>query len=499
MLSSSVRETLLSKIMLSTGVSILLSGLLLGTLSSPTHAQSRRAGDVFYGKLGGGISDYTGDLPAGDVTHPFDLQEFVRGSGLPFMVTGEIGYQFSPKWSLALGVQAGNYPIAGLAGIGGISDSYRYAPQLLGRYTFGRPGQIVAPYIDLGINLTFGGDRPPTSTGVGPSVGGGVDILLSQAASFYVESRLNLAFPDEAVDGAATKGSFDSTNQLLGFGLKVTFTTPTAPRILRLTGPVEVKTGTSVTFAATINEGKADRPVDYQWDFGDGETDSGLTATHTFDRPGTYAVSFSASNRAGEASRSITVTAERPPKPPQIASISAAPDSVAIGTSVQFSGAAEGSSPLAYEWRFGDGATVTGPSPTHTYTTPGEYTARLSVSNEAGTEARTVTVRVARRAGQNQADPEQANPGQAIPKQKEGWGIVVASIREESEAETVARRYRDQFSTASMPVGTVAAETDQGPRYRVVVGAFEDADAARQAMEERKENLPSGAWLLRLD
>ena len=91
MLSSSVRETLLSKIMLSTGVSILLSGLLLGTLSSPTHAQSRRAGDVFYGKLGSGISDYTGDLPAGDVTHPFDLQGFVRGSGLPFMVTGEIG------------------------------------------------------------------------------------------------------------------------------------------------------------------------------------------------------------------------------------------------------------------------------------------------------------------------------------------------------------------------------------------------------------------------
>ncbi len=479
--SVSVRETLLS-----TGISILLAGLLLGALSFPTHAQSRRAGDLFYGKLGGGISDYTGDYPAGNVTHPFDFQEFARGSGLPFMVAGEIGYQFSPKRALALGIQAGNYPIAGSAGIGGISDSYRQTLQLLGRYTFGRSGQIVAPYIDLGINATFGGDSPPTSTGFGPSVGGGVDFLLSRTASFYVESRFNLTFPDEAVDGAKSKGPFDLTNQLLGFGLKVNLTRPTAPRVIRLDGPAEVKTGTSVTFAATINEGKASRPLDYQWDFGDGGTGSGLTTTHTYDRPGTYAVSFSASNKAGEASRSITVTAKRPPTPPQIASVSAAPDSVAVGTSVQFGGAAVGGDSLAYEWSFGDGATATGPSPTHAYKTPGEHTVQLRVSNEAGIDARTVTVRVARRTGQKQA----------AQKQEERWSIVVASVREESRAQAVARRYRDRFSTASMPVNVVTAETDQGLRYRVVVGALEDVDAARQAMGEHNENLPPGAWLL---
>lgn len=208
---------------LSMWASVLLVGLLLGAFPSTTHAQSRRTGDVFYGKLGGGISDYTGDFPVGTTTYPLDFQEFSEGSGHPFVVAGEIGYQFSQKWAFALGVQAGNYPIVGYAGIGGISDAFRFAPQLLARYTFGRPSQTVAPYVDLGVNATFGGDSPPTSPGFGPTVGGGVDILLKRRASFFVETRFNATFPDDAVDGAGTKAPFDLTGQLISFGLKVRF------------------------------------------------------------------------------------------------------------------------------------------------------------------------------------------------------------------------------------------------------------------------------------
>jgi len=490
----------------------LLVVLLFGVGASPAHAQPGRMGDAFYGKLGGGISDYTGDFPAGTTSHPLDFQEFGDGSGLPFTVTGEFGYQFSPSWALAVGVQAGNYPMVGYAGIGGISDSYRVAPQLLGRYTFGPPGQPVAPYIDVGVNATFGGDSPPTSPGFGPSVGAGLDILLSREASFFVESRFNATVPDDAVDGAGTGERFDLTGQLLGFGLKVTFTTPTPPRILQLDGPPEVKAGSSVAFAATINEAEAGRPVDYQWDFGDGTVGAGLTATHTYDRPGTYEVSFSASNEAGKASQSLTVVATRPPKPPEIASISAAPDSVAVGTPVQFSGTAAGSGALAYEWRFGDGTSGTGPSPTHTYETPGVHAVRLRVSNKAGAESRTVTVRVARRAKQTQADKQQPAPKQAGQKQgaqpqndqkpaaptqeqEERWGIVVASTREAGTAEAVGRQYQALFSE-SVPTETVVTETDRGRRYRVVVGEYEDADRARQALEKRSTDLPSGAWLL---
>lgn len=479
------RETALTR-----SLSLVLTGLLLVAVSFPAHAQSGRTGDAFYGKLGVGISDYTGDFPAQNAGHPFDLQEFRRGAGVPFVVAGEVGYQFSPKWALALGFQGGNYPIAGYSGgPSGIADSYRYTPQLLGRYTFGGLHQNVAPYVDGGLNVTFGGDTPPTSAGFGPSVGGGVDILISRTLSFYVESRFNLTLPDNAVDGADSKGPLDSANQLLGFGLKVNFTSPTAPQVIALDGPTEIQTGETVTFAATVNEGKATRPLSYRWDFGNGDTGSGPTAAHTFNRPGTHTVAFSASNEAGEAQKSITVEATPPsrPSPPskdvRIASLTAIPNPVAMGEPVQFRSAVEGRSAPTYEWRFGDGSTATDSTPTHTYENPGRYTARLNVSNDAGADARTVAVRVTPRTSQEPA---------------ERWAIVVASMRKDDGAEVLAQRYRNQFPAESMPVEVVAAKTDQGLRFRVVVGAFEDADAARRALKEHEEALPSSAWILHL-
>lgn len=64
-------------------LSALLLALLLGVIAvaSPAHAQSKRADNVFYGRFGGGISDYTGDLPFQTSTHFADFKEFREGSG----------------------------------------------------------------------------------------------------------------------------------------------------------------------------------------------------------------------------------------------------------------------------------------------------------------------------------------------------------------------------------------------------------------------------------
>lgn len=198
----------------------------------PSPPQPTRAVAPFFIKpLGVGVSDYTGDMPAQTVGHPFDLQEFSRGSGFPFMLHGELGYQFAPRWALVLGFQAGNYPIVGYnTGNNDISDSWRYTPQLLVRYAFGTIGESVVVYLDGGASATFGGEGI-AEPGYGPSVGGGVDIPVSNALSLYVESRFNFAFPDDAIDGidasnfdnvqGSSTGPFDSVNQLLGVGLRV--------------------------------------------------------------------------------------------------------------------------------------------------------------------------------------------------------------------------------------------------------------------------------------
>ena len=71
---------------------------------------------------------------------------------------------------------------------------------------------------------------------------------------------------------------------------------------------------------------------------------------------------------------------------------------VGVGSPVRFS--AEGTSdpqglPLAYLWAFGDGATGEGAQATHAYEAPGEYAARLTVTNAGGAaDHAVVTVQV---------------------------------------------------------------------------------------------------------
>ena len=206
----------------------------------PSPAPQRRdEGGLFLKLIGVGFSDYTGDLPDQSQGHPFDLQEFNTGSGFPYVFSFEVGYEAPSNLGIILGFQAGNYPIVGYStGTGSISDSWRYTPQLLIRYTFGEPGRSTALYLDVGGNVTFGGEGL-ASPGYGPSVGGGVDIPLNKTLSFFVESRFNLTLPDDAIDGTSypedypadadrspigsITGPFDAVNQLLGIGLRIRF------------------------------------------------------------------------------------------------------------------------------------------------------------------------------------------------------------------------------------------------------------------------------------
>ncbi|MDD2260237.1 MAG: PKD domain-containing protein, partial [Acholeplasmataceae bacterium] len=50
--------------------------------------------------------------------------------------------------------------------------------------------------------------------------------------------------------------------------------------------------------------------------------------------------------------------------------------------------------PTSWAWDFGDGANATDRNTTHTYTTPGTYTANLTVANAAGSSSTTATITV---------------------------------------------------------------------------------------------------------
>src|SRR5690606_5264725 len=61
-------------------------------------------------------------------------------------------------------------------------------------------------------------------------------------------------------------------------------------------------------------------------------------------------------------------------------------------TAVDFEANVEGDEPLTYSWDFGDGTTGTGREVSHTFTDPGTYTVTLTVSNETGSDTRTITI-----------------------------------------------------------------------------------------------------------
>ncbi|MCS3939985.1 PKD repeat protein [Salinibacter ruber] len=467
------------------GVALLLSGV-VGT------AQAQHLDNGFYGKLGAGLSGYTGDLAGPRAGAPQEFGADAIGR-LPLVAVGELGYQLSPRWGLALGGQAGSYVSVGNAAPA--TDSYRrYTSHLLGRYTFGAPDRRVAFYLDAGLNVTAGG---PTHTGIGPSVGGGIDIRAGRAVSLYVESRLHATVPDDAVDGrgrGAEGWSFDTVNQPLGFGLRFSLTTPTAPEIIALDAPTEVEAGTTATFTVTINEEEAARPLDRRWRFGDGTEGTGRTVTHTYRRPGTYPVTVSAHNEAGEATASTTIRVTRasaPPSPPEapwVVSLTARPNPVRVGEPVQLRTAVEGEKPFTYQWTV-DGTTATrGPAPTYTFERPGRHTVQVRVSNDGGTQTRSMTVQAERRTAKRPS-PQPAGL----------WAVGVASMRNPAGAKRMARRYRNRLADAPVSVRIVEHMLDQERHFRVVVGRYETQAAAQQARETYRRALPPKAWAVRLE
>src|SRR5216117_1193853 len=134
----------------------------------------------------------------------------------------------------------------------------------------------------------------------------------------------------------------------------------------------------------------------YSWAFGDGTTSALSNPSHTYSTKGNYTATLVVTDNRGLRSPAVTVTITVTNEAP-VANAAGTPTSGYAPLAVSFSSAGS-SDPeggiLTYSWNFGDGTTSTSANPSHTYSTPGPYSAILTVTDNQGDQGTSSPVTV---------------------------------------------------------------------------------------------------------
>ncbi|MDH7444459.1 glycoside hydrolase family 48 protein [Aquimarina sp. 2201CG14-23] len=186
-------------------------------------------------------------------------------------------------------------------------------------------------------------------------------------------------------DGANTSSEFTRTITVLDGNI--------APIAEFSANPTTGVAPVTVSFDASGSSDENGDSLTYIWDFGDGETGSGISVNHEYTTIGEFEAKLTVSDGSKEDSKttSIIVTDGSP-----VASFTMSADSGIIPLDVVFD--ASGSSDpaggnLTYSWDLGNGDTASTVTTSTTYTEVGQVTVRLTVTNAAGdTDSETKTI-----------------------------------------------------------------------------------------------------------
>jgi PKD repeat protein len=152
-------------------------------------------------------------------------------------------------------------------------------------------------------------------------------------------------------------------------------------------------TSGTVPLIVAFTDKSTNSPTSWNWSFGDGTTNSTLqNPVHNYSAAGNYTVMLTATNSAGSnvttKSNYIKVTANNTVSKPA-ANFTTNVTSGNVPLIVAFTDKSTGS-PTAWNWSFGDGTTnSTVQNPVHNYSTAGNYTVILTVTNSAGSNSTT--------------------------------------------------------------------------------------------------------------
>lgn len=86
-----------------------------------------------------------------------------------------------------------------------------------------------------------------------------------------------------------------------------------------------------------------------------------------------------------------------------------------------------------------------------------------------------------------------------IDRSKGGWTIVVTSKIQRSEATSVADEFAQKFQALRFPIDILTTNNLSETRHRVGIGQFASRQEANAILNKFQSDLPSDAWLLRIE
>jgi len=156
-----------------------------------------------------------------------------------------------------------------------------------------------------------------------------------------------------------------------------------------------------VSFNGSSSSDSDGNITSYTWDFKDGDTGTGQTINHTFSSIGSYNVELTVIDNKGaidSVTKSITVTDPIVSNQSPTASFTANPTSGVAPLEISFDASSSSDSDgsiISYQWDFKDGATGSGQTINHTFSSTGSYNVRLTITdNEGATDSTTKTITV---------------------------------------------------------------------------------------------------------
>ena len=151
--------------------------------------------------------------------------------------------------------------------------------------------------------------------------------------------------------------------------------------------PTQGQPPLNVNFNASASYDPDGQITDYDWNFGDGTTGSGVQIQHTYTSRGIKTAKLTVTDDDDQSSEmTMTIQVGQPP----VAKFTANPTDGSSPLTVKFD-ASDSSDPdgsiVSYKWDFGDGHGASGVTTEHTYNANATRTAKLTVKDDDGLEA----------------------------------------------------------------------------------------------------------------